>query len=773
MWAMPNPDSHRRTLSRPWRRVSFRLTMWVGVGLIVLTSVAAYLGTLVLEDRAVSRMLQTSMWFSDTVKRATHFSMLRNQRDNMHQIIKAIGQQEGVEAVRVFNKQGRIMFSSRAQEIGHMVDMQAEACYACHFKDRPLERLPQAQRSRIFQTKPSQEGRPHRVLGVINPIYTEPACYSDPCHAHPASQKVLGVLDVGLSLAGVDEEVAATTQGVAGVALLIFLGIGGLMAVITYFTLSRPLSTLVGATRRIARGDYDHPVRIDTQDEIGSLAQDFERMRESVKEKTEALDESRRRFQTLFEQVPCYISVQDADFKLVTVNTMFERDFGRKIGEYCYKVYKGRSSKCPNCAVEKSFRDGCIHTAEEVVTGKDGKNRHFLNLAAPIIDRDGGIIAVMEMATDVTDLRRLESELRKSEEKYRLFFNNDPNAIFVFDQRTYEILDANDRATNEYGYLRNELIGRSFLDLTDPADQARVKHFLSAGGNMLARVHHLKKNGGVFMVNMRASYGQYLERMAVIMATADISETLKTEQQLVQAAKMATLGEMSAGVAHELNQPLSVLATSVNILAKQAKSPDGPSPRLLLQVAQELHSQVERATRIINHLREFGRKAEVERCKIDLAQPIEGVFHLLGQQLRVHDISVELDIPPDLPPVWGDANRLEQVFINLIMNARDAIEERRLTNGEMQGFIKVSAARDNGRIIVNISDNGLGIPKELEERIFEPFFTTKEVGKGTGLGLSISYGIVRDYGGTIKVESPPGRGASFTLSFPAALEDKR
>ncbi|KMY66608.1 hypothetical protein AAU61_15905 [Desulfocarbo indianensis] len=769
---MPNPDYHRRTLSRPWRRVSFRLTLWVGVGLIVLTSVAAYLGTLVLEDRAVSRMLQTSMWFSDTVKRATHFSMLRNQRDNMHQIIKAIGQQEGVEAVRVFNKQGRIVFSSRAQEIGHMVDMQAEACYACHFKDRPLERLPQAQRSRIFQTKPSQEGRPHRVLGVINPIYTEPACYSDPCHAHPASQKVLGVLDVGLSLAGVDEEVAATTQGVAGVALLIFLGIGGLMAVITYFTLSRPLSTLVGATRRIARGDYDHPVRIDTQDEIGSLAQDFERMRESVKEKTEALDESRRRFQTLFEQVPCYISVQDADFKLVTVNTMFERDFGRKIGEYCYKVYKGRSSICPNCAVEKSFRDGRIHTAEEMVTGKDGKNRHFLNLAAPISDRDGGIIAVMEMATDVTDLRRLESELRKSEEKYRLFFNNDPNAIFVFDQRSYEILDANDRATNEYGYLRNELIGRSFLDLTDPADQAKVKRFLSAGGNMLARVHHLKKNGGVFMVNMRASYGQYLERMAVIMATADISETLKTEQQLVQAAKMATLGEMSAGVAHELNQPLSVLATSVNILDKQAKSPDGPSPALLLQVAQELHSQVERATRIINHLREFGRKAEVERCKIDLAQPIEGVFHLLGQQLRVHDISVELDIPPDLPPVWGEANRLEQVFINLIMNARDAIEDRRLTNGDMQGLIKVSAARDNGRIIVKISDNGLGIPKELEERIFEPFFTTKEVGKGTGLGLSISYGIVRDYGGTIKVESPPGRGASFTLSFPAALEDK-
>jgi histidine kinase len=769
---MSDPTYHRRPPYRPWRGVSFRLTLWVGLCLIILTSIAAYAGSIVLERRAVQRTLQTSMWFSDTVKRATHFSMLRNQRDNMHQIIQAIGQQEGVEAVRVFNKQGRIMYSSRAQEIGHMVDMQAEACYACHFRDRPLERLPRAQRGRIFETKPGGDGQPHRVLGVINPIYTERACYSDPCHAHPASQKVLGVLDVGLSLAGVDKEVASTTREVAGVALLIFLSIAGLMAVITYFTLTRPLSTLVGATRRIAQGDYNHPAQIQSQDEIGALSQDFERMRLSVKEKTEALEESRRRFQTLFEQVPCYISVQDSDFKLVAVNNMFEGDFGREIGEYCYKAYKGRSSICPNCAVEKSFKDGLIHTAEETVVGKDGKSKYFLNLAAPIFDRDGEIIAVMEMATDVTDLRRLECELRESEEKYRLFFNNDPNAIFVFDQRTFEILDANDRATSEYRYLKKELIGRSFLDLTDPADQTKVRHFLAEGGNMLARVHHTRKGGEVFMVNMRASYGQYLDRMAVIVATADISETLKTEQHLVQAAKMATLGEMSAGVAHELNQPLTVLATSVNILNKQAQRQEGPETKTILQVALELKDQVERATRIINHLREFGRKAEVVRGKVDLAQPIEGVFQLLGQQLRVHDIEVKLDIPDNLPPVWGDANRFEQVFINLVMNARDAIEEKRLTNGDLQGCIKVSAAHAGGKVKVTFSDNGMGVPQDLSERIFEPFFTTKEVGKGTGLGLSISYGIVRDSGGAINVTSTPGRGASFCLSFPAALEDE-
>jgi C4-dicarboxylate-specific signal transduction histidine kinase len=275
----------------------------------------------------------------------------------------------------------------------------------------------------------------------------------------------------------------------------------------------------------------------------------------------------------------------------------------------------------------------------------------------------------------------------------------------------------------------------------------------------------------VFVVNLRCAYGLYLGRPAVIAAAADITETLKTEQQLVQAAKMATLGEMSAGVAHELNQPLSVLATSGNILRKQVRGGRAPDPEVVGQVAAELNDQVARATRIINHLREFGRKSEVERSRVDLAQPIQGVFQLLGQQCRVHDIEVELEVQEPLPLVWAEANRLEQVFINLVMNARDAIEERRAAGDHRPGSIRVAAGGEDGRVVVSISDNGQGVPPELKERIFEPFFTTKEVGKGTGLGLSISYGIVRDYGGSIEVDSRPGRGTTFRLSFPAAEEE--
>ena len=174
----------------------------------------------------------------------------------------------------------------------------------------------------------------------------------------------------------------------------------------------------------------------------------------------------------------------------------------------------------------------------------------------------------------------------------------------------------------------------------------------------------------------------------------------------------------------------------------------------------------------IGHLREFGRRSDIERTKLDINRPIRGVFKLLGQQLRVRDIKVELDLTHNVPPVWGDSNRLEQVFINLVLNARDAIEERRSQEGvRVPGLIRVTTTWADGRVWAGVADNGPGVPDSDKVRIFDPFFTTKEVGKGTGLGLSISYGIVRDYDGTIAVEDRPGGGAVFKLSFPAAGEE--
>ena len=553
-------------------------------------------------------------------------------------------------------------------------------------------------------------------------------------------------------------------------AFFIGLTVAALLGAMTHFLLGRPLSSLVSAAGRISEGDYEQPFNYNSKDEIGKLAQAFEQMRLSVKEKTRELQQSRQQFQTLFERVPCYISVQDHDFKLVAVNEMFARDFGARIGEYCYSCYKGLNHKCDNCAVEKSFVDGKVHSSEETVTDADGSKRYILNRTSPIFDAKGDITSVMEMGTDITQVRHLEDELIRSEEKYRLFFNNDPNSIFVFDRETHEILDANQRAFSQFGFEREELLGRSFEELLEPCEKERFLSMLGSGGNLLARLQMISNGGGHCTVDLRASFGEHLGHEAVIAAAADIHELLEAEEQLVQAAKMATLGEMSAGIAHELNQPLTVLATSARILQKQSNKEDC-NREIVTQVASEVAEQVERSTRIINHLREFGRKSEIERSKLDLLKPVRGLFQLMGQQLRVHNIQVELDSPEQLPLVWGDQNRLEQVFINLVLNARDGIEELRKAKPAYKGLISIQAGSDAESVWVRISDNGTGIPDSMQGRIFEPFFTTKQVGKGTGLGLSISYGIVRDYGGEIEVESQPGMGASFTVRLPRAEEE--
>jgi len=233
------------------------------------------------------------------------------------------------------------------------------------------------------------------------------------------------------------------------------------------------------------------------------------------------------------------------------------------------------------------------------------------------------------------------------------------------------------------------------------------------------------------------------------------------QEQLVQAGKLATLGELTTGVAHELNNPLNNIGLFVGNavdLIELAVTEKG-------QIVGELRhamQQVSKATEIISHLRTFGRAAPVSREPISLRQVIERALSLMREQLRLRDIDVAVDLGPEEPVVLGNAIQLEQVFINLLTNARDAVAEA------PRKAIRISGSTGSGAAEVALTDTGHGIPPGLEQRIFDPFFTTKEVGKGTGLGLSITYGIIKEHGGTISVVSPPGEGATFLISLPLA-----
>src|SRR5437899_9628542 len=238
------------------------------------------------------------------------------------------------------------------------------------------------------------------------------------------------------------------------------------------------------------------------------------------------------------------------------------------------------------------------------------------------------------------------------------------------------------------------------------------------------------------------------------------------QEQLVQAGKLATLGELTTGVAHELNNPLNNTGLFVGNAVDLIELGVTDKGQIVRELRHALQ-QVGKATEIISHLRTFGRAAPASREPISLRQVIERALVLMREQLRLHEIEVTVDLAPEEPVVVGNPIQLEQVFINLLTNARDAVA------GSPRKAIRISGSVAAGAVDVAFADTGEGIPWGLERRIFDPFFTTKEVGKGTGLGLSITFGIIKEHGGTISVVSSPGEGATFLIQLPLAYADAK
>jgi len=235
----------------------------------------------------------------------------------------------------------------------------------------------------------------------------------------------------------------------------------------------------------------------------------------------------------------------------------------------------------------------------------------------------------------------------------------------------------------------------------------------------------------------------------------DITDRDELERRLVQADKLSSIGLLAAGVAHEVNTPLAVISTYAQMLAKQI-SEDEQKSKLLDKIAK----QTFRASEIVNSLLSFSRTSPTEFVDVDVSKVIQETLSLVDHQLKKSTIEVRLEVPPTLPPVKGNAGKLQQVFLNLFLNARDAMDAG--------GTLTVHAWTENGFARIEVADSGQGIAPEHLERIYDPFFTTKAALKGTGLGLSVTYGIVREHGGSIEVESRPGAGSRFRVELPLA-----
>ena len=747
-------------------RLVFKITLPIAFILFASIFLWSFYHVQYQKDFTIDNLIMGAERVSNTVKLGLHYAMMLNSREDIQAIVNNYSKLKEIRNVRIINKSGEVMFSSSPDQKNRIIVRRDPLCQACHQYTVPT--LHPTLGEAIY--KDSQENG-ERVLRLVSPILNEQGCSdSSGCHFHRAEEKILGVLDLSFSLSESDSLIGESRQHTLYLAFIQFVVTFMTMALLFLLLVKRPINRIIRDAKLISLGRSPKPQRVKSSDEIGQLADAIHQMGVDLTAKNSQLSLQKNLYQDLFEGVPCVITVQDRDFRLLRYNRAFEERFNASLGEYCYKAYKNRDSKCPDCPVERTFKTGKFQTTEESGCYRDGSRAHWIVNTAPIYDSEGRLVAAMEMCLDITERKELEGEVKRSEKKYVDIFNNIPSAVFVLDQADFSIRDCNRGAVTLYGWEKSELADMSFLDLFADVDKSPFVTAINKGQD-IDQAKHITRNGREFFVAINASPSEFNKRKVYLVTVSDISKRLDTEQQLIQASKMATLGEMATGVAHEINQPLAVIQASVDLVKRSLTRGETPGEPLLKRVTELVAQQVERATKIINHMREFGRKSQISLEEVALNGVLQRSFDFFSQQLSLRSIEVAWELDDKLPMVRCEPNRMEQVFINFLINARDAIDERASKEGEdIPRRITIKTMHNQGFVTVRISDTGAGIPAAAMTRIFEPFFTTKQVGKGTGLGLSISYGIIKEYGGSINVMNNDDGGASFFIRLPVAGE---
>jgi PAS domain S-box-containing protein len=308
------------------------------------------------------------------------------------------------------------------------------------------------------------------------------------------------------------------------------------------------------------------------------------------------------------------------------------------------------------------------------------------------------------------------------------------------------------------GVPRDQAVGRKLEEVLPPDLMAEIA--VRANRERISSLYkfRMRNHAGrdlIVNVSIAPLVGKSGERIGRLILVDDISQRIRLEEQMVQTEKLTSLGLLAAGVAHEVNTPLAVISNYIQILAKQLPSGD---PRQ--QLIEKVVKQTFRASEIVNNLLNFSRTGAAEFTEVNLNAVVEETLSLVAHPFRTAQVQVTRNLQQELPPVLGSNNKLQQVFLNLFMNARDAMPSG--------GMVEIRTASHNGSVEIEITDTGLGIPNENLHRIFDPFFTTKSSGRGTGLGLSVSYGIIKEHAGKVDVRSTQGKGTSFRLEFPAA-----
>lgn len=408
-----------------------------------------------------------------------------------------------------------------------------------------------------------------------------------------------------------------------------------------------------------------------------------------------------------------------------------------------------------------------------LLIAKDGRRIPLDDCGAPI-QRDGQTLGAVLVFRDATERRSAQREIEKSERRYRLLFESNPQPMWVYDHESLAFLAVNNAAVHQYGYSAEEFLRMTLKDIRPAED---IPALLEDVRQPAAAFHrdgpwrHRKRDGSIISVEITSHPIQYDGRDARLILVTDITERHKLEEQFQQAQRLESIGRLAGGVAHDFNNLLTV----INGYAAQILS-DLPATSPLARRVAEISGAGQRAASLTQQLLAFSRRQLVHLSILNLNAVITEIETML-RRLIGEDVELVLKLAPDLGNTKADAGQMQQVLMNLAVNARDAMPQGgSLLIETANVFLDENyceshpEVRPGPYILFAVSDSGTGMTPEVQQRAFEPFFTTKPVGSGTGLGLSTVHGTVRQSGGWIWVYSEPGSGTTFKVYLPRTDE---
>lgn len=486
-------------------------------------------------------------------------------------------------------------------------------------------------------------------------------------------------------------------------------------------------------------------------------------------------DEEMLRLGAAVKSLNSAVTITDMNRNIMYINPVHKKVFGYDLGElvgkqnsilYPFDDPSGISNKIYEAVLIVGWE------GERLGMRKSGEVFPVYEKTSVVKDKDGRQIAIVSVVEDISLRKRLEQALRESEERYRTLVETAKSAIISIDKEG-RITLFNPAAEELFGYSIEEvrdkeltiIIPERYRDLYRAGFISCIETGVSDIMGKTIEFVGLKKSGEEFPIQVSVSASKIGGHSVFTAIIFDITERKNLQEQLIQSEKMAAVGQLISGVTHEINNPLTVVMGYAEVLLSEPNQDTGARKAL-----RAIYDESNRCKKVVQNLLSFARKHSPEREYAYINEVLERTLSLKEYDLRKNSVEVIKNIKTDLPAVMVDANQIQQVFLNLINNAEQAMTE---SNGRRQLVIECSVKNGENRInpegeVIEISfnDNGPGISNKNLKKIFDPFFTTKPVGKGTGLGLSVSYGIVKEHGGEIYALSEEGKGAKFIIELP-------